>query len=103
MTDHVCTIQLRLLEKAVRSLAHTSDLNNSSKVPWKKVAEYIVAHGGSYHFGNSTCRKRWDDLVREQTALGKTLRQPFFEMQIGEFDVGGGVVEGGGLGYGQGV
>jgi hypothetical protein len=35
-------------------------------VPWKKVAEYIVAHGGSYHFGNSTCRKRWDELVRER-------------------------------------
>ncbi|KAK4033339.1 hypothetical protein C8A01DRAFT_40203 [Parachaetomium inaequale] len=91
---------LRLLEKAVRSLSHTSNLNNSSKVPWKKVAEYIVAHGGSYHFGNSTCRKRWDDLVREQTALGKTLRQPFFEM-IGEFAAG--AVSGGGHGYGQGV
>lgn len=43
------------------------------------MAEYIVAHGGSYHFGNSTCRKRWDELVREQTALGKTLELPFDE------------------------
>ena len=34
-----------------------------SKVPWKEVAKYIVDHGGSYHFGNATCRKRWDDLV----------------------------------------
>ncbi len=31
-----------------------------SKIPWKKVAEYIVMHGGSYHFGNATCRKKWD-------------------------------------------
>jgi hypothetical protein len=55
-------------------------------VPWKKVAEYIVAHGGSYHFGNSTCRKRWDELVREQTALGKDLRQPFFAQNYRDSD-----------------
>ncbi|KAL2156621.1 hypothetical protein VTH82DRAFT_1366 [Thermothelomyces myriococcoides] len=69
---------LRLLERGVRELAHTPDLN-PTKVPWKRVAEYIVAHGGSYHFGNSTCRKRWDELVREQTARGKSLHQPFFD------------------------
>ncbi|KAJ4303944.1 hypothetical protein N0V88_001545 [Collariella sp. IMI 366227] len=83
---------LRLLEKAVRTLSalqsqaqhqgttlsppttcpaptDTPPLSgdiNPSKVPWKKVAEYIIGHGGSYHFGNSTCRKRWDELVREQ-------------------------------------
>ncbi|KAK4143109.1 uncharacterized protein C8A04DRAFT_29125 [Dichotomopilus funicola] len=51
----------------------------SSKIPWKKVAEHMVAHGASYHFGNSTCRKRWDELVREQTALGKSVRRPFFD------------------------
>lgn len=69
----------------------------------------MVAHGGSYHFGNSTCRKRWDELVREQTALGKTVRQEFFEggMEVVGFEryfqqggfVGGG---GGGEGYGGG-
>jgi hypothetical protein len=26
------------------------------------VAEYIFHHGGSYLFGNSTCRKKWDEL-----------------------------------------
>ncbi|KAJ4286702.1 hypothetical protein N0V90_012954 [Kalmusia sp. IMI 367209] len=36
------------------------DINHRlSKVAWKKVAEYIVGHGGSYHFGNSTCKKKW--------------------------------------------
>ncbi|KAL2163987.1 hypothetical protein VTH06DRAFT_3200 [Thermothelomyces fergusii] len=77
---------LRLLERGVRKLAHTPDLN-PAKVPWKRVAEYIVAHGGSYHFGNSTCRKRWDELVREQAARGKSLHQPFFD----DYDGGGAV------------
>ncbi|KAJ5936203.1 hypothetical protein N7454_005501 [Penicillium verhagenii] len=29
------------------------------KVPWKKVAQYIWANGGSYQFGNVTCKKKW--------------------------------------------
>ncbi|MAD81768.1 MAG: hypothetical protein CL912_02295 [Deltaproteobacteria bacterium] len=53
--------QIRLLKKAVRKLTRESDLAKS-KIPWKQVAEYIASHGGSYHFGNATCRKRWDDL-----------------------------------------
>ena len=40
-----------------------------------------MANGGSYHFGNSTCRKRWDELVREQMAMGKCERVPFYEQQ----------------------
>ncbi|KXX80994.1 hypothetical protein MMYC01_205178 [Madurella mycetomatis] len=68
---------LRLLEKGVRELAHSPDLK-TAKIPWKKVAEYIVNNGGSYHFGNSTCRKRWDELVREQATLGKVVWQPFY-------------------------
>ncbi|RYO81253.1 hypothetical protein DL766_000269 [Monosporascus sp. MC13-8B] len=55
---------LHLLRKAVHKLARGSDLS-SAKIPWKEVAKYIVDHGGSYHFGNSTCRKRWDDLVAQ--------------------------------------
>jgi len=43
------------------------------------VGEYIVKNGGTYHFGNSTCRKKWDELVREQTALGRDVRRPFYE------------------------
>ncbi|RKF57727.1 hypothetical protein OnM2_072014 [Erysiphe neolycopersici] len=52
-----------LLRQAVHQLAPRG---SGSKIPWKKVAEYIVEHGGSYHFGNSTCRKRWDELQNEQ-------------------------------------
>ncbi|KAF1833808.1 hypothetical protein BDW02DRAFT_648109 [Decorospora gaudefroyi] len=33
-----------------------------SKVPWKKVAEYINDNGGTYHFGNSTCKRKWLEL-----------------------------------------
>ncbi|OJD35799.1 uncharacterized protein BKCO1_15000155 [Diplodia corticola] len=32
---------------------------DANKVPWKKVADYIWQNGGSYHFGNATCKKRW--------------------------------------------
>ena len=49
----------------MRKLAKGNDLA-SAKIPWKQVAEYIVDHGGSYHFGNTTCRKRWDMLVAEE-------------------------------------
>jgi hypothetical protein len=52
--------QIRLLKKAVRKLTHGDPKN--CKVPWKQVAEYIANNGGSYHFGNATCRKRWDEL-----------------------------------------
>ncbi|KAL1838457.1 hypothetical protein VTJ49DRAFT_2654 [Mycothermus thermophilus] len=68
---------LHLLERAVRTLATTRDLN-PSKIPWKRVAEYIVAHGGTYHFGNSTCRKRWDELCRDMTARGKRVLGGWF-------------------------
>lgn len=35
------------------------------KTPWKRVAEYIEGNGGSYRFGNATCRKMWDRLGEE--------------------------------------
>ena len=54
-------MEVRLLKKAVRKLTSGSDIAKG-KVPWKLVAEYIANNGGSYHFGNATCRKRWDEL-----------------------------------------
>jgi hypothetical protein len=53
--------QIRLLKKAVRKLSQGTD-PAKMKTPWKLVADYIFEHGGSYHFGNATCRKRWDQL-----------------------------------------
>lgn len=32
------------------------------KVSWKKVAQHIWSHGGSYHFGNATCKKKWCEI-----------------------------------------
>ncbi|PBP24361.1 hypothetical protein BUE80_DR004648 [Diplocarpon rosae] len=57
---------IRLLEKAVRELSQNLD-TSKTKIPWKLVAEYIADHGGSYHFGYATCRKRWDELQNEDT------------------------------------
>ncbi|KAJ6178179.1 hypothetical protein N7519_008640 [Penicillium mononematosum] len=64
---------IRLLRQAVNIHAETPDnyssLANASmsmseppKVSWKKVAEHIWAHGGSYHFGNATCKKKWCEI-----------------------------------------
>jgi hypothetical protein len=41
------------------SLSHEQRL---AKVQWKKIADSIRANGGSYHFGNSTCKRKWQDL-----------------------------------------
>ncbi|KAF2966647.1 hypothetical protein GQX73_g6899 [Xylaria multiplex] len=56
---------IRLLKKAVRKLAKGD--KSSARVPWKQVATYIYEHDGSYHFGNATCRKKWDELVEQGT------------------------------------
>ncbi|KAI9891182.1 MAG: hypothetical protein M1814_003025 [Vezdaea aestivalis] len=36
-----------------------------AKTPWKLIALYIRDNGGSYHFGNATCRKKWEALPME--------------------------------------
>lgn len=33
-----------------------------NKISWKRAGEYISINGGSYHFGNSTCKKKWAEL-----------------------------------------
>ncbi|KAH0538769.1 hypothetical protein FGG08_004657 [Glutinoglossum americanum] len=60
---------IRLLQRAVEDLTATSSrvqalssqTSRNVKIPWKQVAEYVAKHGGSYHFGNATCRKKWDE------------------------------------------
>ncbi|KAK8103720.1 uncharacterized protein PG998_010753 [Apiospora kogelbergensis] len=52
-----------LLKKAVRELAKGDIFDDKPRIPWKQVAEYIANNDGSYHFGNATCRKKWDELV----------------------------------------
>ncbi|CAG8908911.1 unnamed protein product [Penicillium egyptiacum] len=64
---------IRLLCQAVMIHAESPDtygsLTNASmnmseppKVSWKKVAEHIWVNGGSYHFGNATCKKKWCEI-----------------------------------------
>ncbi|TKA51881.1 hypothetical protein B0A49_13108, partial [Cryomyces minteri] len=64
---------IHLLNEAVAVLTgHPSSLRctgKSSKVPWKKIAEYIAERGG-YRFGNATCKKKWFQL-RYCPALAK--------------------------------
>lgn len=55
------------MKKAVRKYTTTDDITRG-KIPWKHVGEYIMDNGGSYHFGNATCRKKWDELVAEKVA-----------------------------------
>ena len=57
------TDQIILLKKAVRELAKGDIFDDKPRIPWKQVAEYIANNDGSYHFGNATCRKKWDELV----------------------------------------
>jgi predicted RNA-binding protein with EMAP domain len=45
----------------VASLVRTGPLE-SLKLSWKNVAN--TEHGGSYHFGNSTCKKKWAERSR---------------------------------------
>ncbi|KAJ5817082.1 hypothetical protein N7447_009315 [Penicillium robsamsonii] len=64
---------IRLLCEAVSIHAETHDAYNSltnismnmnepPKVSWKKIAEHIWGNGGSYHFGNATCKKKWCEI-----------------------------------------
>lgn len=104
---NLCTlIQLRLLERAVRTLAqlppaHYPDRSlvaaaqgqarygvdlSAAKIPWKRVAEWMVGAGASYKFGNSTVCKKWEELVEGAKKEGKDLGGPFFESEGGGDD-----------------
>ncbi|KAJ4158417.1 uncharacterized protein LMH87_008944 [Akanthomyces muscarius] len=51
---------IELLKKGVR--AHTRPNMRTGKTSWKRVAEYIADHGGSYSFGYATCHNKWKEL-----------------------------------------
>lgn len=35
---------------------------NTNKLPWKKVAEWMLSHGASYPFAGATCAKKWEQI-----------------------------------------
>lgn len=63
LTSSPPTPQDKLLKRAVVKLTKNADEITRDNVPWKLVAEYMVDHGGSYLFGYTTVRKRWEYLV----------------------------------------
>ncbi|OJD24252.1 hypothetical protein ACJ73_04389 [Blastomyces percursus] len=60
---------VRLLCEAVRKYANpiqdggAGEDIKSPKISWKQVGEYISKNGGSYHFGNATCKKKWSQII----------------------------------------
>lgn len=57
------TKQDKLLKRAVTKLTKDVDEVTRDNVPWKLVSEYMKSHGGSYQFGYTTVRKRWEYLM----------------------------------------
>ncbi|KAJ5310676.1 uncharacterized protein N7443_003137 [Penicillium atrosanguineum] len=55
---------IQLLIEAVSNYSESglSVSGSPPKVSWKKVAQHIWAHGGSYQFGNATCKKKWCEI-----------------------------------------
>ncbi|KAF2420511.1 hypothetical protein EJ08DRAFT_665574 [Tothia fuscella] len=62
----------RLLREAVfrfagrakaRAAREPEDIDKLN-VQWKEIANYIIEHGGSYHFGNATCKKKWCEMAK---------------------------------------
>jgi hypothetical protein len=51
--------ELKRLENDGRALDAGQRLQ---KVPWKKIADFISDRGGSYRFGNATCKKKWAEI-----------------------------------------
>ncbi|PGH03392.1 hypothetical protein GX51_04123 [Blastomyces parvus] len=65
---------VRLLCEAVRKYANpiqddSGEGIKSPKISWKQVGEYISKNGGSYHFGNATCKKKWSQIQQDIIAL----------------------------------
>ncbi|EFR02026.1 hypothetical protein MGYG_05028 [Nannizzia gypsea CBS 118893] len=61
---------LKLLCEAVQRFAEPQSISVIGdellppKISWKQVGDYIWKKGGSYHFGNATCKKKWAELQR---------------------------------------
>ncbi|OAL65983.1 hypothetical protein A7C99_3086 [Trichophyton rubrum] len=75
---------LKLLCEAVKRFAEPQSVSVIGdellppKISWKQVGEYIWKRGGSYHFGNATCKKKWAELQRNHAYVQKaSLNQPF--------------------------
>lgn len=73
-------LQIRALLEAVEAEAPPSTLAPRSadalnKVPWKKVAQWMVDHRGCYKYGNATVKKKYVELINEERNGGSTLAE----------------------------
>ncbi|KAF2276006.1 uncharacterized protein EI97DRAFT_458997 [Westerdykella ornata] len=50
------------LDSVTRDRPSATQEQRFTRISWKRVAEYITENGGSYKFGNSTCKKKWLEL-----------------------------------------
>lgn len=66
-------LQIMLLIEAVESFSEVTQESssrksnvrqrgNANKLPWKKVAEWMLSHGASYPFAGATCAKKWEQI-----------------------------------------
>ncbi|KAI5296021.1 hypothetical protein KEM52_006040 [Ascosphaera acerosa] len=56
---------IRLLCEAVQVIG-TGSKKGDKKAPWTEIANYITSRGGSYCFGNTTCKRKWTSLMAQQ-------------------------------------
>lgn len=60
------TIQLALLERAVSHFVGSDGSAKGrdvhSRVPWKKISEWMRSRGSSYTFAPATCAKKYRDM-----------------------------------------
>ncbi|OJJ32024.1 hypothetical protein ASPWEDRAFT_186252 [Aspergillus wentii DTO 134E9] len=59
---NACSESCRRTPRSYGSFCRLKDTTQPPRISWKKVAQYIWAHGGSYHFGNATCKKKWCEV-----------------------------------------
>ncbi|KAM7193060.1 hypothetical protein V8F20_008576 [Naviculisporaceae sp. PSN 640] len=104
--DYLLRVQTQAQSQAQVQAGRTSNPNKKSKHPsidssiqlpladlsqpnvkihWKTVSENIKIKGGTYQFGASTCKKRWDALVKEHVVgKGKDINEPFYSWLWGD-------------------
>lgn len=56
---------LRILHRAVTRFSSArgrSGARDGGRLPWKKISDYLVHNGSTYHFAAATCARKWKEL-----------------------------------------
>lgn len=59
--------QLQILDDAVTRFSGSQGPGRGrgregGRLPWKKVSDYLLHHGSTYHFAAATCARKWKEL-----------------------------------------